>query len=68
MTDLQKYKNFLDNMNIEYTENKYFETNITELLIAEKHICYGNCGNYVSILFRTSNGSFIQFHGWSEGL
>lgn len=62
VSDLQKYKDFFDSMNIEYSVED-FKNGITELRIAEKHIYY-SYGNSVSVEFKTSDGSFIQFCGW----
>lgn len=63
-TDLQKFQDFFDDMNIQYKIAEH-AGGILELFIETKHI-YQQYGNGVSVVFRKSTGKFIRFEGWGE--
>lgn len=63
-TDLQKFKNFFNNMNIEYEIERYKNGTIG-LIIDEQHT--HNCrDNSIEIKFKLDNESFIEFESWGE--
>lgn len=64
ITDLQKFKDFFDSMNIEY-EIKTYHNGKTGLIIDEQHT--NNCRDTsIEIKFNTNNESFVKFDTWGE--
>lgn len=63
-TDLQKFKDFFDKMNIEY-KIEIYKNGKMGLIIDDKHVHY--CwGNSVEIKFKIDDESFIEFETWGE--
>ena len=64
MNDFEKWKSFLDSMNIEYSiDNNRFGNNEPSISIDSKHIC--ECSDSVIIDFKKDK-SFSVFEGWGE--
>ena len=69
MTDLQKYKDFFDEMNIGYTTRNCVgyddendeEIELISLSINKEHIYYTDDGNYLDIIFYFDTEKFIGF-------
>lgn len=64
MTNLEKFKQFFDSMNIKYSINDAYYDDLIELKIADNHV-YQSHGSIVRIMF-DGNGKFIEFQGWGE--
>ena len=62
-TDLQKYKDFFNEMKIGYTISKR-HAEIICIDIKEEHIYY-SYGNSISIIFNNKE-EFIEFEAWGE--
>lgn len=65
LTDIEKFKNFFDEMGIEYKEYKYDRTNKIVLEIGKKHV-YTGYSNELNINFNLDTGEFIEFEPWGE--
>lgn len=65
MTDLEKFKNFFDEMGIEYHYFEYPSANLAAIDIDEKYI-YISYGNSITINFELVSGKFIEFEAWGE--
>ena len=65
LTDIEKFKNFFDEMGINYREYKYDRTHVCVLEIDKKHI-YTGYFNELSINFNLDTGDFIEFEPWGE--
>lgn len=64
MTNLEKFKQFFDSMNIKYSINYTYYDDLIELTIDKNHI-YQSCSNTVKVMF-TNDGKFVSFQGWGE--
>ena len=65
LTDIEKFKNFFDEMGINYREYKYDRTHACVLEIDKEHI-YTGYFNELSINFNLDTGDFIEFEPWGE--
>lgn len=65
MTDLEKFKNFFDEMGIKYRYVEYPSANLAAIDIDEKHIYISYC-NSITIDFELDSGKFIEFEAWGE--
>ena len=65
VTDIEKFKNFFDDMGIEYKEYKYDRMREVVLEIDQKHVCTGY-SNSLNINFKLDTGEFIEFEPWGE--
>ena len=65
LTDIEKFKNFFDEMGINYREYKYDRTHVCVLEIDKEHI-YTGYFNELSINFNLDTGDFIEFEPWGE--
>ena len=63
-TDLQKYKEFFDEMNIGYRIYKHEKINATTLYIDRDYIYQGSA-NVIAIRFN-GDESFMEFEAWGE--
>lgn len=63
-TDLQKYKEFFDEMNVEYMIRKHEKINAITLYIDSGYIYQGSA-NVIAIRFN-GDESFIEFEAWNE--
>lgn len=64
MTDLQKFKNFFDDMNIEYDVTEK-SNGVKVLTINDKHIYY-SYSNTIEVLFEPKHEDFIEFEALGE--
>lgn len=64
MTDLEKFKQLFDSINIKYLINDTYYDNLIELTIDKNHI-YQSCCNTVKVMF-DNDGKFVNFQGWGE--
>ena len=65
LTDIEKFKNFLHEMGINYREYKYDRTHVCVLEIDKEHIHTGYF-NELNIIFNLDTGDFIEFEPWGE--
>lgn len=65
LTDIEKFKDFFNEMDIEYKECKYDRTNEIVLEIDKKHV-YTGYSNELNINFNLDTGKFIEFEPWGE--
>lgn len=65
LTDLEKFKNFFDEMGIKYHYTRCDKSNKQTLDIDEQYI-YMSYGNSISINFELNTGKFIEFEAWGE--
>ena len=63
-TDLQKYKEFFDEMNVGYRIYKHEKINAITLYIDKGYIYQGSA-NVIAIRFN-GDESFIEFEAWKE--
>jgi hypothetical protein len=64
MTDLEKFKQLFDSMNIEYLIDDTYYVDYIVLNIADNHVYQSYC-NKVRVHF-DKNGKFVEFQGWGE--
>lgn len=65
LTDIEKFKNFFDEMGIEYKEWKYDQINEIVLEIDKKHV-YTGYSSELNINFNLDTGEFVEFEPWGE--
>ena len=65
LTDIEKFKNFFDEMGINYREYKYDRTHVCVLEIDKEYI-YTGYFNELNIIFNLDTGDFIEFEPWGE--
>ena len=65
LTDIEKFKNFFDEMGIKYHYAEYPSGNLATIDIDEKHIYISYC-NSITINFELNTGQFIEFEAWGE--
>lgn len=65
LIDIEKFKNFFDEMGINYREYKYDRTHVCVLEIDKEHI-YTGYFNELNIIFNLDTGDFIEFEPWGE--